>query len=311
MLVIGDLHLTENWIKRLQVENFMNWLNKQDCLINSKTIILLGDLFEIPTPPAYLVAFYLQLFSRAWADKNIIIVRGNHDVNLEEDSLDHFSYMDNVTIVKDLKELDIEGHKCLLLPHYNHEGTNKPPMHEYYSSLKGSYDYIFAHVMDETQSMGGLIKNVCDLSNIKGKKLFGHVHTPNVKQGGNYLGSAIKNSSTEKSDNKILALIKEESLEFIDVPSFMEYETVDYGEDISNKDTLVLLNVLNAPTKNEAQTFYETKYKNVKCNKIITKRQQFLDTEVVKETDDRNTWRIFCEEKKISEPVRVICETVI
>lgn len=308
MLVIGDLHYMSNWIKKKQTELFAEWLQDQECFKTSKTILLLGDLFEIPTPASYLVAFYLKLFTKDWADKNIIIVKGNHDSNTEEDALDHFMFLDNVTIVKEKTEMEIEGLKCLLLPHYDHEGTDKPPMTEYYSSLSGEYDYIFAHVMDETQNFG---KAVCDLSKIKGKRLFGHVHTANVRNGGNYLGSAVKNSSTEKEDQKLLALITKNSLDYVEVPSFMEYETVVYGEDVKCTDKLVLVNVTEAPTKSEAENYYQSKYPKLKVNKVTTKRQRVLATEAIQETSEADSWKAFCEEKKIPESVQAICARVL
>lgn len=308
MLVIGDMHYTSNWIKKLQVEKFVDWLNKQEALISAKNIVLLGDLFEIPTPEAFLVAFYLKLFARDWGDKHIYILEGNHDSNAEEDALDHFMYLDNVTVVKEATEIQIEGNKCLFLPHYDHEGTYKRPMTEVYSELSGSYDYIFSHVMDETQSFG---KAVCDLSNLQGRKLFGHVHSPNILKGGNYLGSVIKNSSTEKDDQKILANITSTGLDYVTVPSFLEYETVEFGNEIACKDKLVLLTVTEAPTRAEAVDFYEAKNSNVKINKVITKRQRVLSTEVVTDFSDQDAWETFCKEKNLPDSVKEICTKVI
>lgn len=308
MLVIGDLHLMRNWIKKQQVENFFEWLHKQDCFTKEKNIVFLGDLFEIPCPDVSLVVFYLQVFSKIWKDKTIYLLEGNHDHNLTENALDYFTVLDNVKLIKDLQELEIEGRKCLFLPDYSYEGTDKLPMEEYYSSLKGEYDYIFAHVMDETQNFGS---KFCDLKNVKGKRLFGHIHTSTLEKGGNYLGSAVKNSSTEKDDNKVLALINADGLKLVQVPSFLEYETVNYGDEPNCKDNLLLLNVTGAPSKAEAEEFYEAKFKNIKLNKVTTKRQLILSSEAIDEVSESASWEAFSKEKKLPETVDAICRELL
>lgn len=308
MLVLGDLHLQENWIKRKQVENFFNWLNNQEFIKNEKKIILLGDLFEIPTPDSQLVLFYLDLFANKWKDKDIYIIQGNHDYNLETNSLDFFKFLDNVEIIKEKAERQIEMKAILFLPYYSHENTDKKPMTEYYSSIEGKWDYIFGHIEDDTQHFGN---KYCDLSKIKGKKVFGHIHTPDIQKKGNYIGSCIRNSSTEKNDKKYLALISKDNFELIEIPVFMEYETVEYGEEIKTKNNLVMLNVTNAPSRIDAVNFYESKYSNVKINKVITKRQKTLENEKVIKNSDKDNWDLFCKEKSLSDQVKNICKNII
>lgn len=308
MVVIGDVHLQEKWIKKRQVEMFFEWIKEQDFLKKEKILVFLGDLFEVAYPSVELVVYYLQLF-KDWKDKTIYILEGNHDCNLETNALDFFKTLDNVTVVKDAQEIDIEGKKCFFLPHYDHEGTDKEPMLEAYSKLEGTYDYIFAHVLDETQNFGSA--NFCDLTKLKGKKLFGHVHSATVQNDGTYLGSVIKNSSTEKDDQKLLAVINESGLQIVNIPSFMEYETVNYGDEPSCKDKLVFLNVLEAPSKAEAMNFYETKFPNSRCNKVITKRQKILNTEVVATESEEGSFEAFAEEKGLSDTVKAICKKVL
>lgn len=316
ILVIGDIHLTDidkNWVKNKQVISFFDWLTNQDFMKEVTTIIFLGDLFEIPTPSAQLVSVYIKLFLQDWKNKKIVILTGNHDMNSEENSLDHFMFFDNVEVLKDAGEKELEGYKCLFLPHYNHEKTDKEPMWEKYSKIEGTWDYVFSHVMDETQNFG-FDSKVCNLQKIKGKKLFGHIHSQNVLQGGNYLGSAVKNSSTEKDDIKYLALLKEnKEITYIEVPSFMEYETVNYGEDVKTDESkYILLNILDAPSRIEALNYYETKYQNLKVNKVITKRQKMLDTQVISnETSEKDSWDLFCEEKQLSNSVKDICSRIL
>lgn len=305
MLILGDLHLQENWIKEKQVKLFFEWLNSQSFIKTENTIILLGDLFEIPTPNSQLVSSYLDLFANKWKSKTIYILQGNHDYNLETNSLDFFNFLDNVKVLKDKTELQIENKSCLFLPYYSHENTNKEPMHIFYSSLEGDYDYIFGHLEDKTQHFGN---NFCDLSKIKGKRYFGHIHTPDIQKNGNYLGSCIKNSSTEKDDQKYVAIIKEDSEKLIEIPSFMSYKTLEFGEELEDKNTLTLLNILDAPSKPEAVNLYENRYTNVKCNKIITKRQKMLETSKVVKDSEEFSWNEFCKEKSVKDDVKKICE---
>lgn len=307
MIILGDIHLQENWIKKKQVELFFNWLNNQDFLKKESTIILLGDLFEIPVPSSSLVSFYLNLFLNTWKDKYIYILQGNHDYNLSTSSLDFFESLDNVKIINNLIELNIEDKKCLFLPHYSHEGTNKQPMVETYSNLSGTYDYIFGHIEDEEQHF---TDKFCNLANIKGLRVFGHIHTPTIQKNGHYLGSCVKNSSTEKDDEKYLALINE-SLQLIKIPNLLNYETIKYGDEVKDQKTLILLNVNEAPSKIEAINFYENKYPNVKINKVITKRQEMLETKKFVKSSDDEAWKLFCEEKQLTDSVKNICEKVI
>lgn len=308
MVVIGDLHLQEKWIKRQQTERAIAWLKEQEPIKAASILVLLGDLFEVAYPSVDLVVFYFQLF-KDWKDKTIYILEGNHDCNLETNALDFFKTFDNVKVIKTAQEIEIEGKKCLFLPHYDYENTDKEPMHIAYSAMSGTYDYIFAHVTDETQCFGGNL--FCNLSNIKGQRLFGHVHSPDVQKGGSYLGSIIKNSSTEKDDQKYYAVIDDAGYHLMEVPSFMEYETVRYGDDVVCKDKLAFINVLDAPTKAEAEAYYETKFPNSRCNKVITKRQQMLSTEVVNTESEESNFETFCEEKQISEDVQDICKKVL
>lgn len=308
MVVLGDVHLTDNWIKRQQVKKFFEWLKKQEFLKKETSIVFLGDLFETPRPYSAEVNVYLNLFINEWSDKSIYILEGNHDCNLQENALNFFSYLSNVKVIKELSEITIDDKKCLFLPHYDHEGTDKLPMCKYYSSLSGTYDYIFAHVMDETQNFGG---DFCDLKNIKGQRLFGHVHTPTVQNSGSYLGSVVKNSSTEKDDQKYLAVIGPEKYKLVEIPSFMEYETVTFGEEPKHKDTLVLLNIVDAPTKAEALAFYETKFPEIKCNKVTSKRQRILSTESKDVLTEQDSWNMFCTEKKLDDDVKNICSKLL
>lgn len=305
MLVLGDLHLQENWIKKKQVELFFEWLNSQDFTKKEKYIILLGDLFETPIPNSQLVLFYLEIFANKWKDKIIYILQGNHDYNLETNSLDFFKFLNNVEVIKDKTEKQIEMKNILFLPYYSHENTNKKAMIDYYSSLEGSYDYIFGHIEDETQHFGD---KYCDLTKLKGKRVFGHIHTSDIQKDGHYLGSCIKNSSTEKDDQKYLTIIQE-NLELKLIPSFLSYKTVKYGEKLEDIKDLILLNVTEAPTKQDAITLYESS--NIKCNKITTTRQQFLETSKTIKNKDKDIWKEFCKEKNLKDSVQKICETVL
>lgn len=307
MLVIGDVHLQENWIKRKQAELFFDWLNNQDFFKKESNIIFLGDLFEIPTPSSSLVSFYLNLFLNIWKNKFIYILQGNHDYNLETNSLNFFESLDNVKIIKGCEQGLIEKKKCLFLPYYSYEGTDKKPMVEFYSSLEGVYDYIFGHIEDEEQHFRD---RFCNLKNVKGKRVFGHIHTSTIQKGGHYLGSCIKNSSTEKDDEKYLAVIKD-SLQLIKIPNFLNYETIKYGDEIKNNKELIMLNVNDAPSKTEVINFYENKYNNVKVNKVITKRQKLLETEKIIKNKSVDSWKLFCKEKGIKNEVNVICKKII
>lgn len=308
MIVIGDLHLMEKRAKFAQTTDFFKWLNDKPEVKAEKNIVLLGDLFEVSSPAQSLVVFYLNMFTNVWKDKNIYILQGNHDFSFANNALDYFSFISNVKLIKEMVEIEIENKKCLFLPYYDYEGTDKKPMHEVYSALSGSYDYIFAHVCDETQNFG---KNFCDLKNVKGMKLFGHIHTPTIQKNGNYLGSAVKNSSTEKDDTKYLAHIYDNHCDFVKVPSFLEYETVRFGEDPKTTDNNLLLNVLDAPTKADAVILYETKYPKAQCNKVTTKREAILSTEVVQTDSEEASWEEFCKEKNIPEEIQAICRDLV
>jgi len=101
-------------------------------------------------------------------------------------------------------------------------------MEEYYSNLPSeikdkNYDFIFSHVEDETNHF---TESYCDLSVLKGKRIFGHIHIPNK----NYLGSALITRYDEHSKDSFLGIIDIETKKYNQelIPKFLDYYEIEY-----------------------------------------------------------------------------------
>lgn len=316
LCIIGDIHTQDNPAKLKQCQSFFKWFLESEYNTEEWDKLFLGDLYEDPEPSNQSTgAVLLFLYS---LKGSIHIVTGNHDRNPDTNALDIYRALQSVTVYDRDTEVDLGGLKCLLLPHMDTQSLGLPPMTEYYNTVipekytKDSYDYIFHHLEDDTKHFG---EKFVDTSVLKGKVVAGHVHTADIKEGGHYLGSVCKNSKDERNDTKLLGCISYDTkkISYVDIPSFLEFETLEYPNLPESFDKNTLYTILKAPTKRDALDFYTREFANhgqeFHTLKIVSAKDEVLyeegPTKEVKTEAEYLT--LFCSENNIKQSVLSKC----
>lgn len=313
MIIVGDIHLnSNNDIKYKQGKLFFEWLEKQEFNCKNETLLLLGDVVEMNV--SYECLGYLINKLTSYNFKKIIWVQGNHETLLNDSVLNMFHSFTNIELITDVtlyKDEDLNK-TFLMLPHKEITMNGGISIYEEYSNLYkttiNEFDYCVGHITDESQNFGD--GKFCDLSKLKVNKYYlGHIHNQTFKNGGRYLGSATKNSSVEDIQKYIVWIKNNEDI-IIEVPNFMSYVTIDYGEELKINTPLALVQVNNAPTKFDVEKTY--KKDNIGFTKILTKRNNIMNSETVINTvDEDKLFDEFAREKNLSNSVIDICKKVL
>lgn len=263
VIVVGDLHFqSTNMCKYLQTRKFLEWLCGQETNCSENDIVLLGDVAEFNAPFS-IFGELVDWFENHFKYSHIYILQGNHDISPSESLLNIFKNLKRVTVISQWCVKNIDGIKFLFCPYYHHEGKDIEPMTVLYSNLYENenchdIDYCLHHVEDETNHYG---EKFCDFSKLDaGHFLCGHIHTEDVSKGGHYLGSPIKNSSTESGKTAYIAEIDCDTKDYTlkEVPEIMEYyECEDMTEPTDIFTDLALLTVKNVINKEDSVSFYK------------------------------------------------------
>ena len=318
LVVCGDVHLQEREPKKSQCLDFLSWLFNQDFNNENNSLLFLGDLCEINSPYE-LYEVYVDYFVNRSKFEQIFILQGNHDCANISTVLSLFRPLPKVKVITEWCGWGWYNTELLFLPHFNHESTNKKSMVETYSNLHNEidyeFDYGFGHIEDQTQHFS---KKYPDTSKLKVKQwMNGHVHTPTIQNGGNYLGSATLNSSTEHGNTKYLAIIDGETKEFElkEIPKFMEYYTVEYPNPLPKIETkYAIFTVKNALDKNVTLEEYSKQAKEMGfefyTNKVLKQRVTEVEINDV-EKSEKPTFEKFAKTVGLSNEVFDICNEVI
>ena len=266
LCVIGDIHTSDNPAKYKQCSDFFKWFLGTEYNSDDWDKLFLGDIFDEAEPSNQCIGLVLGFLYSLKGLKYIIT--GNHDRNPATNALEIYLALDSVTLITKDTEMDIEGYKCLMLPHMDTENLGLPPMTQYYNQKikdeysKHKYDFIFHHLEDDSKHFSS---DFVDTSSLKGKFLAGHIHTADVLEGGHYLGSVCKNSKDEAEDTKYLACIsysEKKKVDYVEVPSFLEYDSLEYPNLPESYDKTTLYTITKAPTKRDALMHYEKEFEN-------------------------------------------------
>ena len=319
LVVAGDIHLQLSKPKKLQCLDFLNWLFSQDFNNENNSLLLLGDLCEINSP-FELFGVFVDYFTNKSKFAKIYLLQGNHDLANQSTILSLFRPLPNIEVITEWKTLKFCNCNLIMLPHFNHEGTDKVSMIELYSNLYKTiteeFDYAFGHIEDQTQHFS---KKYPDTSKLKVKQwMNGHVHTPTIQNGGNYLGSATLNSSTESGNTKYLAIIDGETKEYElkEIPKFLEYYEVCFPNSLPKIETKYgLFLIKDAIDKKTAIEQYEKEAKNLGfdfyCRKVLIKRTKSIDIDSDDLKSEKPTFQKFAKTVGLSNEVFDICNEVI
>ena len=318
LVVCGDIHLQCREPKKSQCLDFLSWLFNQDFNNENNSLLFLGDLCEINSPYE-LYEVYVDYFVNRSKFEQIFILQGNHDCANISTVLSLFRPLPRVKVITNWEIIKFYNCNLIMLPHFNHEGTDKVSMVELYSNLyktvTDEFDYGFGHIEDDTQNFS---KHYPSTKDLKVKRwINGHVHTPTIQNGGNYLGSATLNSSTEHNDIKYLAIIDGETKEYElkEIPKFMEYYTVEYPNKLEKPKTkFAIFTVKNVLDKNVALEEYSKQAKEMGfefyTNKVLKQRVTEVEIDDV-EKSEKPTFQKFAKMVGLSDEVFDICNEVI
>ena len=165
IIIVGDTHLKSNSPFWDAQKKLLSWLNEN--FINEK-LVLLGDCFDTSSPMWHVYSEFKNFLMKR---KNMTyILQGNHSLSKRKGSaLKGLHLLDNVKVFFEKEEIEIEGHKCLFMPHVYGD------LKETYKNVKGQFNYIFTHLMPWfapfSQETG-----IHFSENLKGTFIHGHEH---------------------------------------------------------------------------------------------------------------------------------------
>jgi len=279
LVAIGDLHFQDNHVWDHGVcENVISYLTSASYNNSENTLVLLGDLTESHLNSGIVYEYLTRLFA-GLKYKQIIIITGNHDLKrragkeivpyefLKKDPRVYISLIPG-------EEKIIDNFSCLMLPHVL-PSQERPSVNKFYSSLSGSYDFIFGHVADETAAM--IPENQrADLSKLSGIKVLGHIHT---RTSSNYIGSIYAGTVKEVDDNRAVWIFDSNKQKTeVPLPIFVDYQNITYPEPL--RRTKAMTSVYTFYGADEG-TIRE-KYGNVYIRRVIRNLDSNLKTDLSK-----------------------------
>jgi hypothetical protein len=303
IVVIGDTHFRTKEPFFSAGRDFALWLIDHPLNHPDNYIIFLGDITHDSIIEGELNSFLLDIFNQL-AFKEIYIIHGNHTWKRFRGRISS-----TTTVLENVPRLNlinypcgfnIEGVDCLMLPHYLKETKDTVSMKECYEKMPFTdpHDFVFGHYNDETEQLFG---NYIDTSHIQGEKILGHIHI----SGDHYLGSPIITRKDERGkENIILAIdIDTKDKKYIDVPRFLDYHSVNYGEDLPEVEaTHPIWTIKEAPSREMALKKYPEAYVH---EIAIKKDEKYLEYENI--SSEKKTiaeyLKEFLRSKKIKQGV--------
>lgn len=316
MIIEGDLQIRSDKstyndasVHYLARKNYIEWILSSDLNIEENIFCSLGDFFELshPTPRDMKLAIYYLSNLKC---KRKIIIAGNHDYDRYRNSysIDPLAEIPGVELIKKPIDLVIEGVSFKILPFfYDYIFSDLESMKKEYESLSGTYDFILTHVSDETQNFGGT--EGINLSNLKGERLQGHIHTG----GKGYVESPLPNKTSEVLKERNLRVLNLETKEVLKrkIPQFLEYITVVYPEKITKSfsESLINLTITEAPDKTLALDHYKKEYPDAFIKEVRKKVLKEIPKEGISSKKVRpikELWDSFSTENKVDKEVSTL-----
>lgn len=297
MIIVGDVHSKNKEPYRSAINNFFEWLIEN---YKNEIVVLLGDLFDSSSPHAEVeeeIARYLVQL------KKVVILKGNHDESKKSgNTLLPLNAHANITVFSEQAEIEIEGYKCLILP-YTYDKR--------YEEIEWSGDFCFLHMTDLKNQFG---EEGIDLSKIKATKIWGHTHTPMKYDDNVIIGVPVKTRNLEK-DNSIIKIDGDKNIQYIEHPSYFDFEKIKYGNFPENKNNI--LNIYDAPSMQAVRETYKDYYIRDEGVEILRSKDTSVFSISAKDTkiDKDNMSKLFNtfnkEELNLSKEVNQCCSTLL
>lgn len=312
LIIIGDLHYNSKEPRINAMQDFNNWFLNQGFNNENNIALFLGDIFDESKPDPETNELVLKFFSNL-KFKKIFIVQGNHEYSgLTKQSANQIlTKFNNIEIITNLKKLDVENLHCLCLPYF-YPSQNGKNIYDVYNNLSedfinDKYDYVFGHIEDETQHFGN---NFINLSKLKGKRILGHIHIPSD----NYLGVPVISRYDERNiDCKIASIsFKDKLINYIEVPKLLNYYNVEYPNDLIFEVPYPIFTINNCIKDKGCKEYYINKYKDKKLYfrefKYKEEKEENFIEDDEKVLTEKEMFNNFCQEKKINNEIKKICE---
>jgi predicted phosphodiesterase len=238
MIIISDLHIKNSEAHLYGIREFFKWLIEN---YKNEVVVQLGDTWDSSSPHADLETEFIGYFKQF---KEWHTIQGNHDTSFRLGSaIKHLQHHNNIFVYTEKTEVMIDNHLCLMLPW-------KFNCKEEYEKIEWRGTFCFAHVTNKEDAFAN---EFVDLSKIHSFKIYGHTHTQRYLQDGLVVGVPLPTRNLETVGSILQTVPNSDRLTFIKVPSFFEYETLEYGKFPENKHNI--LNIINAPSK---QSVFDT-----------------------------------------------------
>ena len=287
-LFFGDWHLTdkENGLFFNGHLKLMKWVEER--YDPSNTILLFsGDVFHkviinydnVKTP---FVNWLLKF-------KAIHIIEGNHDRKKDIGSpLTEIGLHSNITIYKEeVLNVNIEGYTFDFFPFLKED----PSSMIRYEDYTGNADFGIIHAHPKGYNRG--IEEITLKRKYKHGLFYGHYHRPDqVTKNSWTIGVPQTTRNGEQDWAKRMFVFDGSKLESVELPVYFNIGTIQYGEEIVNKDWIY--NIENAPS----MVSINDKYKGVTLNRCKVSIKESINDKVLdhKIQSETNDWHITYEQ---------------
>jgi len=325
LVILGDLHFDIKEPFFSCQKEFCKWFLDQEFNKEENILIQLGDVYTHSNPNPKVHDLGIDFFSKMKFNKKYILT-GNHDYNRLQNSYSTIPLqnINGVEIIYKPKRELIGNLNCLFLPfiYDKSEYSNNLSQKEFYENYKKENDgdietnFVFHHLQDESINFGG--DEGIDLSWIDGERVGGHIH---IRQK-NYLGSPLIGRFDERGKESYILLIDLETKEkeYIKVPQFLDYMTLDYEKDyigttlgfgigILDKgktfNSQYIYDIINSPSRQAV----EEKFKGLYLREIRLKKNEEESNDSLSQEEKENKtlkdyFNGFCIKNKVSKDIQ-------
>ena len=306
LIVMGDPHFRKVEPFFSAQKESVNWFIKQDFNNEENYYVNLGDVFDSSSPNPDAIDLAIDFNNKLkFKEKNYLV--GSHDYNRLKNSYSPtpLGRDKNTEIFYEPAIINIKNLKCLILPFIYDKTFLDKSMKEYYENLpekysNQEYDFIFHHVQDSSIKFNAEDDSGINLDYLKGKRIGGHIH--HRRKG--YLGTPLINRFDEKGKDSFILIIDLETKEeeYIEVPKFMDYETIDYEIDCPDP-CIRIFDIINAPSRAAAEEKFKGLFlRNIELKKTLEESKEVVEEQSASSIKDH--FINFCNKQKVSKSLK-------
>lgn len=267
LIIVGDTHFRSKSPFYESQLDFIEWFLSQEFNNENNTVFFEGDISDNCIPDPITNDLIISFFNRM-KFKRRIVQQGNHEFSrsIKQTALEILKSLNKeVEIIDFIKQIDIDGLKCLTLPYFYPSQTqerNITNIYTFYNNLPKEYyslkfDYIFAHLENENQNFGN--GRFVDTSKFQGRKIMGHIHLISLE----YIGVPVISRYDEKGQKcRIIEIdIDTKKERNIEVPRFLDYVDIQYPNDLDFQNIKYpIFSISNYQDKDASLRYYQNKY---------------------------------------------------